>query len=164
MTGQRSRKARSGESAPVRRECRRCRVVLREGENWVRRWRKDRPGQRTTSRACRACERAEMAGRSRRGNVRFGHARRYARSIGQRWGLSFARYRAVLTRPCWLCAGALSATGVGLDRVDRRHGFLANNVEPACGPCLQLRARGLAPDEVRAVLAMRALRAQVNAA
>jgi hypothetical protein len=137
------------------RACRRCKESLRAGENWRRRRRADRPGSWASNYLCHSCERADVLARCTRVNVRFGFARRYAIAHGHPWGIPFETYRELLARPCVFCGGPLSKTGTGLDRRDRGLGYLEDNVQPACGACLRLRAHGLSSDELHAVIAAR---------
>jgi hypothetical protein len=78
-----------------------------------------------------------------------------------RWGLSFARYEKFLASRCHYCVGPLSETGIGLDRQDSRLGYVASNVVSACGSCLALKGRHLAPAELQMILSARAINAQV---
>jgi len=91
--------------------------------------------QRTQSRYNRACRNA------------------YLRGIG--WAISPADYERLASMACDYCLGA-TGSGVGLDRLDAKKGYVVANVVPCCGKCNVIRGTRLTPEQMR--VAMAALR------
>ena len=71
---------------------------------------------------------------------KYNHARCTAKHRGITWDIDFNSYTILITKPCYYCgASILTNSGVGLDRVDNKHGYTPDNVLPSCGPCNESR-------------------------
>src|SRR5262249_3488396 len=85
---------------------------------------------------CRPCERRRATPYATTIERRYSTARYQARKRGVAWCLSVATYKDLLTpNACWCCAGPLSPTGSGLDRIDDTKPYEKANVVPICGSC-----------------------------
>jgi hypothetical protein len=126
------------------------------GENW---WPRSRAGRTPTPYVCRPCERRRAAQYATKIERRYSTARYQARKRGVTWRLSFATYKDLL-KPgvCSCCAGPLSPTGSGLDRIDATKPYETANVVPLCGACRAVRGFALSLEETQLIVARRRAR------
>ena len=78
---------------------------------------------------------------------RFRNAIRQAVVRGHDWNLTPEEYEPLVVRPCSDCGGSVG-NGIGLDRLNHRLGYSADNVRPCCGACNVRRGRKPLPTSV----------------
>jgi len=71
---------------------------------------------------------------------KFGIAKQSAKNRNLSWKISFKRYMALVSLPCYYCSGLLPSFGGGLDRLDRFKGYTNNNVVQCCKSCNKKKA------------------------
>jgi predicted transcriptional regulator len=86
---------------------------------------------------------------------------------GRGWTITKEEYLLLVKNPCTYCGGPLPTYGAGLDRLDNRRGYHADNVTPCCTICNLSRRDHFTPDEMRkfigpAVKAIRQARAEAE--
>jgi hypothetical protein len=87
---------------------------------------------------------------------RYSTAQYQARQRGVAWHLSFATYKDLIKpNVCSCCAGPLSPTGSGLDRIDAAKPFSEANVVPICGSCRAVRGFALSLEETKLIVERR---------
>jgi hypothetical protein len=69
--------------------------------------------------------------------------------------LTFDEFCMIRRGPCRYCGGALPPKGVGLDRIDAKRGYDADNVVPACARCNHARGAFITFDEFSLIMRMR---------
>lgn len=75
--------------------------------------------------------------RTTKGRFRYGLGR--AKKKGISWTLALTEYEYLIDNPCHYCDGPLEESGIGLDRMDSKLGYIAQNVVPCCGQCNRLK-------------------------
>lgn len=127
------------------RRCRGCMKIAWK-KNYARNGGRIRNKRRMDSRTCA---------------TRFYMLKRVARRRGLSCTLTYDEYRVFASRSCHYCGGALgkSESGSGLDRVDNKRGYDADNVLPCCGVCNRVRSDEFTVEEtmemIRAVVGIR---------
>jgi RNase P subunit RPR2 len=140
-------------SQRTHRTCAHCSAPMIHGENW---WPRSRPGRTPGPYICRPCERRRAAQYATTIERRYSTAQYQARKRGVAWRLSFATYKDLITpNACWCCAGPLSPTGSGLDRIDAAKSFSEANVVPICGACRAVRGFALSLQETKLIVERR---------
>jgi hypothetical protein len=84
---------------------------------------------------------------TRKPATRFTDCKRYAKSRGLEWAISFEDYCHLLNYKCTYCGGPLPETKVGLDRIDNNKGYSLDNVVPCCYYCNHLRSDAFTHEE-----------------
>jgi RNase P subunit RPR2 len=144
-------------SQQAQRTCADCSVLMVPGQNW---WPRARVGRSPTPYVCRPCERRNAAQYATTIERRYSTAQYQARKRGVPWCLSFATYKDLLTpNVCSCCAGPLSPTGSGLDRIDTTKPYETANVVPICGSCRAVRGFALSLEETKLIVERRRLSA-----
>jgi hypothetical protein len=132
------------------RMCAHCSAPMIPGDNW---WPRSRPGRTPVPYICRPCERRRATQYATTIERRYSSAQYQARKRGVTWHLSFAAYKDLLTpNACWCCAGPLSPTGSGIDRIDATKPYETANVVPLCGACRTVRGFALTLDETKLIV------------
>lgn len=86
-------------------------------------------------------------------NVRFSLLKSRAKKRGA-CNISKDQYFQLISRDCYYCNKSLKdETGVGLDRIDNKLGYLIDNVLPCCSFCNLLRSNLLDTEETKVVIA-----------
>lgn len=91
---------------------------------------------------------------------KFSQWRSAAIRSGRGWTLTKEEYLLLVKDPCTYCGGPLPKYGAGLDRLDNKRGYHADNVTPCCTICNLSRRDHFTPDEMRRFIgpAVRAIR------
>lgn len=85
---------------------------------------------------------------------RFSHAKGIAKSRNYECLISRERFIELWNQPCNYCdKSILLETGIGLDRLDNKLGYVESNIVPCCGDCNYIRGDKLTPDEMKVAMA-----------
>jgi RNase P subunit RPR2 len=147
------RRPRPRGSQRAQRTCAHCSAPMVPGENW---WPRSRVGRSPVPYVCRPCERRRAAEHATKIERRYSTAQYQARKRGVAWCLSFATYKDLIAaNVCSCCAGPLSPTGSGLDRIDATKPYSEANVVPICGSCRAVRGFALSLEETKLIVERR---------
>jgi hypothetical protein len=100
---------------------------------------------------CRPCWKPFQKVNDARPENILSRSRCKARAFGVKWEITLEQLKAFKAMPCHYCEGPQERTGVGLDRLDPKGDYAADNVVPCCGLCNTTRARTFTPDQMRKI-------------
>lgn len=97
---------------------------------------------------CISCRRERDRLKQRTINGRFSFSRSNARIVGKQWLLTLDEYGEIVQQPCRYCSMANNRSGVGLDRLDNKIGYMSSNVVSCCVECNVARGNNFSVDEM----------------
>lgn len=88
----------------------------------------------------------------RRTKGRFTYIKSHSLRRGKTWSLSKEEYNSIISLPCFYCGLENDVVaGVGIDRLNNKFGYIADNVVSCCSMCNYTRGNRFTTDEMKLI-------------